>query len=242
MTLAIFSGVEDPEWSITNNNPRYAEVRRLFRRATTYGPEHMPGKLGYEGFLVQEVTNGNVQPLVLVFGTESVQLQLLLLQTIPTNMIPTSLKNIIREAIQNGNVSAQLDHRTTKRNAPRYRPELWNDRLYILKNNCYNYALNVQNNCFQQPGDNSGRGASFTTTNFCSEVMQGTMSDGLVAERALGINRMREYNVPGRHLVALFCFELGKLDCVMAEFSLQSVHVVRYLMTVTINNFPTSAR
>lgn len=207
--MAIFSGAPDPQWNITRDNPRYEEVRRLLRSATTYGPENTPGKLGYEGFLVQEVRNGNLQPMVLVVGPETEQLQLLLLRTIPRGMIPTSLKNIVREEIRSGDVSAQFDN-TTKRDAPEYDPEIWNQREHIYYNNCYNYALDIMNDCFSHPGINSRRGTRWVRypsnySDYCAEAMFGALADGLEAELALDINQMVSPDDPGRHLVALFC-------------------------------------
>lgn len=61
---------------------------------------------------------------------------------------------------------------------PIYEPDKWNDGGVIQKkNNCYNYACNVQTNTYAQPGKASGNMYSQFT---CPEVSDGAKSDGLI--------------------------------------------------------------
>ena len=61
VTLEVFSGVPDPQWMILRNNVNdsmFQKIKKGLDSAQNYDPENAPGKLGYEGFLVQEVKNG----------------------------------------------------------------------------------------------------------------------------------------------------------------------------------------
>jgi hypothetical protein len=66
---------------------------------------------------------------------------------------------------------------------PQYNPAPWNDfnQLGIngvqFKNNCYNYACNIANNTFAQPG--VGGGNPYTAFD-CASVGAGVLADGLI--------------------------------------------------------------
>jgi len=62
---------------------------------------------------------------------------------------------------------------------PKYEPNRWNDNDGIqFTNNCYNYACNLQNGTYAQPGRSTGNQYAALT---CNEVIKGALSDGLHA-------------------------------------------------------------
>ena len=70
----------------------------------TYGPESMPSRLGYKGFLVKTTKRGKLE---LIVGPETVKLQKLLLDTAPDGMLSQRIRNIVLKEITTGNVRAQ---------------------------------------------------------------------------------------------------------------------------------------
>ena len=159
VTLAVFSGLPDPEWSVSQRHANYNEIRRLLLAARnsglTYRPEDMPAKLGYKGFLV----NNTVEEQLIV-GRETVPLQELLLDTMPRSslLIPEYFRRGVLEVIHTGDFSAEVSPSIRKRFAPPYLPAQWNADLKTRRrNNCYNYANDKITNTFAQPGRGSGR-------------------------------------------------------------------------------------
>lgn len=60
---------------------------------------------------------------------------------------------------------------------PAYQPASWNDGGAVQRsNNCYNYACDLANNTFAQPG----RAAGTSITMDCASVTAGAVADGLV--------------------------------------------------------------
>ena len=106
VTLEVFSGVPNPQWTIQKGHPAYSEIKRLLSSAAKYEPEDAPSKLGYEGFIVEEVKKGKKQPEVLIMGPETKELQLLLLQNAPEGKISTTIKKIVEKKIRARKVSA----------------------------------------------------------------------------------------------------------------------------------------
>ena len=84
VTLAVFSGRPDPQWFVVSDDPRYAQIQKLIVAARnqklTYPPNRMPPRLGYKGFLIQELTQIQTE---LIVGGDTVALQKLLFQTLP---------------------------------------------------------------------------------------------------------------------------------------------------------------
>ena len=177
ITLEVLSGVPDPQWTIQQSDPRFSEVQNLYRDAEKHKPEEAPAKLGYEGFVVQEVRKGQYQPLVLIVGPKTKQLQLLLLQTSPPNKISTSLNHIVKEEIRSGNVKAVKRSRV-KRYAPTYNPGRWNDNVHVLLNNCYNYASTNRTDTFAQPGRATNTPLPWSFTG--ADARRSAESDGCV--------------------------------------------------------------
>ena len=201
VTLEIFSGVPDPQWRIDQDNPKYSEIKSLFDSAPEYKPElNAPPKLGYEGFVLLELRNGVNKTEKLIVGQERKELQKLLLQSIPEGKISTAIKEIVKEEIRGGKVSA-VNLNPTKRYAPLYRPEYWNNAAHVRKNNCYNYASTIRNDQFQQPGSAAGKPFPFVYTG--EDVKKAAEADGCRFKRAkthMCAPRRK------RHLVALFIY------------------------------------
>nr|P86982.1 RecName: Full=Insoluble matrix shell protein 1; Short=IMSP1 [Ruditapes philippinarum] len=63
----------------------------------------------------------------------------------------------------------------------RFQPENWNIDPIQRRNNCYNYATNIQTNTFAQPGRASGRRYR---ENVGGEVYSACLRDGLTGLRA----------------------------------------------------------
>jgi len=201
VTLEVFSGVPDPQWMILRNNSKFQEIKKGLHRGRKYAPENAPGKLGYEGFLVQEVKDGKKQPEVLIVGRGTVMLQLLLLKSIPKDMISERIYNIVQKEIQGGKVGAVL-YSTKKRHAPSYRPSYWNHEDHIELNNCYNYGSTIRTDTFAQPGLASGRPLPLLFK--AKDVKISAEADGLRFKQALPSMRPPAGR---RHLVALVHYE-----------------------------------
>ena len=76
---------------------------------------------------------------------------------------------------------------------PRYRPERWNGDTFVqVRNNCYNYATDVRNNSFGQPGIGGGlidrpsycAGPLGDATLNCPDKTAGASADGLISTGA----------------------------------------------------------
>ena len=109
VTLGIFSGRRDPEWQVLTSAPNYKEIVRLLDVARSagfiYRHRHMPPRLGYKGFLVQDTAEENAEP-ELIIGPHTKQLQQLLLKTIPDGVLSEDLCKRISEEIDSGTVTA----------------------------------------------------------------------------------------------------------------------------------------
>lgn len=204
VTLEVFSGVPDPQWMILRNNVNgsmFQKIKKGLDSARKYDPENAPGKLGYEGFLVQEVKDGKKQSEVLIVGRRTVELQLLLLKSIPKGLISENIYNVVHKEIQDGKVEAVFDS-TKKRHAPSYLPLYWNHKNHIERNNCYNYASTIRTDTFAQPGRASGK--LLPPLFKARDVMLSAKADGLKFKRALPCMKPPRRN---RHLLALAYYE-----------------------------------
>lgn len=202
VVLEVFSGVRDPSWTIQQGNSNYQEIIASLNSATLYEPDEAPPKLGYQGFVVQEVKQGQKQSQKLVVGSETESLQLMLLRSSPEGKISSNVRNIVEMEIRNGNVSAMSRRR--KRYAPWYDPSHWNGPAYVRRNNCYNYASTIRNNTFAQPGFGAGQPYPFLFT--AEDMKRATEADGcvsLVAKKHMCAPKGPE------HLIALFVY-IGK--------------------------------
>ena len=196
MTLAIFSGVPDPVWTVHSGHESFKKFKEHLHNArstgSTYRHEHMSSILGYKGFLVHPP---EAEEAELVVGHETRELQKLLLETMPEGLMPTTLRQKILHAIEEASVSHQTQ-RDSRQDVPQppskgakdddeilhYAPKLnldrWNSFSLVRENNnCYNYANDKITNSFAQPGTASGHPITSMTP---QGVLRAAESDGLV--------------------------------------------------------------
>ena len=144
VTLAVFSGRPDPEWTVASSSFPIKNV-------LSYDPSDMLPRLGYKGFLVHSGT----EQVRLLVGPETTKLQLELLQTMPKNLLAPDIVKEVISAINSGVVQPVTSSVSRARRArPPYEPVLWETRRRELCNNCYNYANNRPTYNFAQPGFN----------------------------------------------------------------------------------------
>ena len=107
VTLAIYSGRPDPEWTVPSSHPKLEEIKQLLHNARsqgfTYEPWQMPARLGYKGFLVKDKTMSTPE---LIVGPDTLDLQKLLLETCPEDVLPEGNRERVLQAINAGNVRA----------------------------------------------------------------------------------------------------------------------------------------
>ena len=207
VTLLVFSGRVNPEWQIDHNSRTYQEILTKLSRARESGHVYQltcaPPKTGYKGIVVH-----GQEGMELILGRETVQLQLLLYDTMPSNMPPTGFfRQRIRDVIASGFVSKECPARVRrKRYEPPYNPKRWNDKLIItLCNNCYNYAATLITYNYAQPGFATGRQYAYARfTN--AEVHAAAVRDGFADVKPQPGLKDPVPNAPAgnRHLVALF--------------------------------------
>ena len=223
--LETFSGRTDPQWTIRKDNPKYSEIKTLFDNDSVkkYKLINAPSKLGYQGFVVQEVKKGNEQDKKLIVGQETPEtkeLQLLLLRTIPDGtQISTEVKTNAEKEIRSGKVSANVTT-TTKRFAPWYRPDDWNDETYVRLNNCYNYASTIKTDTFAQPGTGSGNPLTYGYTG--EDVKKAAEADGCTFKTAkkhmcapTGVEHLAALFIYiGWYTNDIFCLFYNVTDCI----------------------------
>ena len=109
--MGIFSGRPDPEWQVLTSDPNYKEIERLLENVRAsgfiYRHKDMPPRLGYKGFLVLNTAKDKAQP-ELVVGPQTVELQQLLLKTIPDGLLPKEFCKKISEETATGAVKANV--------------------------------------------------------------------------------------------------------------------------------------
>lgn len=203
VTLAMFSGLEDPQWVIPTTSAAYKDVKgyldQAIQKGLTFSSGDMPAKLGYRGFLVKEGTG----PERLIVGPNTIPLQLRLLDTAPTTILLEGDRQDIAEEISSGAVIAEISGRKARRWAPPYEPSQWQTERRRLCNNCYNYATMRATDNFAQPGRGSGQ--PFHPRFFRGQdVKEAAQRDGLeVYDPPLGSGEVRRFSLEGKHLVAL---------------------------------------
>lgn len=212
VTLLAYTGLRDPVWRISKySNPEISNLL-LHAKSTTdfvYPHKCIPPKTGYKGFLVQESEGEQ-----LIVGATTIQLQLLLLDTMPCELPPTGhYREKIKEVIISGKVFADCPDTEialgeictyNASSAPAYNPHRWNaDDIIRRKNNCYNYALDQTTNTYAQPGKESGQ--------IYSEISDESIRDAAVRDGWVVLNPHAAINNPvstasdgDEHLVALF--------------------------------------
>ena len=201
MTLAIYSGVPDPDWSVHSRHDNFERIKEHLHRARTTGKiyrhQHMPAILGYKGFLVHPP---EAEEAELVVGQETKELQKLLLETMPKGLMSEALRQKILQAIESTIVphpssvpleaqraslqeASQASGKEYKAGriqhyAPKLNLDRWNTEDLVRKNNnCYNYANNKITDSIAQPGRASGHPYGAMTP---EELLKASKSDGLV--------------------------------------------------------------
>ena len=203
MTLVVYSGLHNPYWQIVPSDEILSRLLQARRNGYVYPHICIPPKSGYKGLLVQETYAAEVE---LIVGPETVQLQLLLFDTMPSSLLPSSyFRQRIRSVIESGFVTEECPASVRrKRYAPPYNPARWNRRESTRRcNNCYNYANTLITNTYVQPGVGSGQPFGAVTA---QEVQAAAVRDGL---QVLNPHPGANDPVPGPpagedHLVALF--------------------------------------
>ena len=84
----MFSGRQDPQWFLLPSNSKFAQIKKLLdearKRDLTYSPNIMPARLGFKGFLVQELTQKEPE---LIIGQGTLALQRQLFGTLPAGKV-----------------------------------------------------------------------------------------------------------------------------------------------------------
>lgn len=131
----------------------------------------MPARLGYKGFLVESAMMSKPE---LVLGPNTVELQQLLLQTMPKDKNLYHIQDLLLKEIAKGE-SPDLGRR--KRVAPNFDAAPWDAANKVKLNNCYNYGTNQQTDTFARPGRRSGNPIQRPFNDL--QVQQAAESDGL---------------------------------------------------------------
>lgn len=189
ITLAVFSGRPDPEWTATLVNDPIKNV-------ISYDPRDIPPRLGYKGFIVQ-----STKKVRLIVGPETKQLQLELLNTMPQKLLPPGLVKEIRSEIKSGAIKSVTSSVRLSRNAPPYEPLQWQGPRRRLCNNCYNYANNIATDNFAQPGYGKGNPPQGLT--FGQRIRNRSLLDGLTLAPNVPNNGIPGQPHDNRHVVAL---------------------------------------
>ena len=170
MTLSVFSGVDDPRWMVEPTQEILVNYKKAADASALHKVAAIPSRLGYRGFIIQD-DKGEV----LVVGTETKELQLQLLGTVPQGLIPNKVLDRVKGAINSGKVVAADSRR--KRYAPAYNAAPWGGNS-LKTNNCYNYATLKRTGTFAQPGRGSGNKYSAITK---ERIQAAAVRDGLTA-------------------------------------------------------------
>ena len=208
MTLAIYSGVPDPVWTIDPRRHRnFSKIKEHLDRARnegkSYRHDHMPSIVGYKGFLVhppgaEDAEDAeDAKDAEWVVGHETKELQKLLVETMPKGLILDTLHEKILMAIESTSFHLQTEslshiegskapitrHKVDgkiQHYAPELNLDLWNSTPTVQsRNNCYNYANDKITNSFAQPGTGSGLPYDrFHLTR--KEILAASERDGLV--------------------------------------------------------------
>ena len=200
MTLAIYSGVPDPVWTIHPRRHRnFSKIKEHLDRARnegkSYRHDHMPSIVGYKGLLVHPPGAEDAEDAEWVVGHETKELQKLLVETMPEGLILDTLQKKILKAIESTSFHLQTESVShieaskapiTRRKgdgkiqhyAPELNLDLWNSTPTVQsRNNCYNYANDKITNSCAQPGTGSGARYNSLTR---EEILAASERDGLV--------------------------------------------------------------
>ena len=110
VTLLTYANLRDPVWKFGKCLNQDIQNRLLQAKNNGYVYEHIciPKKTGFKGFLIQDTTAEQ-----LIVGSGTTQLQLLLLDTMPSELPPIGdYRQRIRNVIAAGSVSADCPDTT----------------------------------------------------------------------------------------------------------------------------------
>ncbi|XP_068737024.1 uncharacterized protein [Montipora capricornis] len=182
VTLAVFSGRPDPTWTLDPKDSTYGPIKRSLgelKPKNTHGAKQMPPRLGYKGFLIRSMTDE-----VLIVGSETKKLQVLLLESIPQGTLLNGTIEDVKEEIESDKATASTTPPVSPAQGPkrvkRFEPRIgmWSPSFRTIKcNNCYNYANTLITDNFAQPGFSIGH--VFGQMDGAS-VQQAAESDGLI--------------------------------------------------------------
>jgi len=188
VTLNVFSGRQNPEWDLSEEQVIALRQQLDGARGTTFEkPSGIVGGLGYTGFSLASQQEDGIEPTLFVhddivdLGANNLSLRLAgrnlerwLLASGGDAVEPT-VRRHVEEQI--GPVPTYGRRLVRALEVPRFEPHVWNNNPYtLLNNNCYNYACNLMTNTFAQPGRASGRSPGSIST---SEYLRAVANDGL---------------------------------------------------------------
>lgn len=200
IVLDIFSGRENPRWSLTTDQEQEALDRiNKIQTPTLMKPSGVTGKLGYRGFVLRRASDspsGGTRLLIhegiVDFGqsqenrvADSRAVESWLLSTAPAGLPDEVRSQVTNElnrppldtlALFNARAAAIGCPAAHATDAPRFNPGLWNIPTVQPFNNCYNYANDQITNTFAQPGRAHG---SPITSLSCPNVQSSAAADGL---------------------------------------------------------------
>jgi hypothetical protein len=200
ITLNVFSGRENPRWTLGDDQEREF-MRRLeqINTPTLSKASGVTGRLGYRGFIVSRSSlspRGGIRLLVHEGIVDSGQteenrvapnrdLEQWLLST-AGGVVPTPLRNYLTTelGVPRFDPATLFTNRSIlvacpacqAADAPAYAPAPWNAPHVQPFNNCYNYANDQITNTFAQPGRAHGAG---TNTKACPDVETAAAADAL---------------------------------------------------------------
>ena len=162
MVVSFFAGVENPEWTVKDNEGLTDLLVTAKENGQLGLPSQMPAILGYRGMLIEDISQNF--PKVLLLGPKTAKLQLKILDTMPEGKLLEGDVEDIKGAIEGGQINfrePEVYKIRGKRYAPPYQPAVWNANAATYRrqrcNNCYNYASRRATDNFAQPGFGSGR-------------------------------------------------------------------------------------
>ena len=214
VTLLAYANLRDPVWKFGQCLNQCVQNLLLQARKNGYVYDFacIPKKTGFKGFIVQEATEEQ-----LIVGHETTELQLLLLDTMPSELPPIGdYRQHIRSVIASGTVSPDCPDTTGNKSYELpYSLERWNANENIRrKNNGYNYVNNFMSNSYAQPGRASGQIYSQISGD---QIRDAAVRDGLVV---LSPHPAANDSVPANpdgdlYLVALFVAP-GKISTLLS--------------------------
>ncbi|KAL4219741.1 hypothetical protein ACF0H5_020155 [Mactra antiquata] len=204
INLNVFSGNSNPQWVIDQKSPVYQRLSWAVNRGP---PTDLADALGYSGFVVEATnafgqtawksvgrqTNRMLETLLLNSCPKSMGLKPAVINHVNSGIIgqytkkpapvgPTLSRHITITSNDDENV--KITHRIFGRKkrqigvcSTTFNPGAWNYGRVQRRNNCYNYATNLQTNTFAQPGRGSGR--KYVGPENARNVLEATYRDGL---------------------------------------------------------------